>query len=163
MPTSAPIKSAVAAYGNSVFELTTCRERSLSWDADKSSAIRAVPLILWNTQSYYRVHKIRPLVRILSQINPVHALPTGFFNIPFNTTLPSTPRSSTWYLSFSFRSLNPVCISHLPRTCYMALYASRMKYTRWSAGNVVIVPVFYRGFSFNEISTFVSQHLQLRG
>ena len=28
---------------------------------------------------------------------------------------------------------------------------------------MVIVPVFYRGFSFNEISTFISEHLQLRG
>jgi hypothetical protein len=163
MPTSAAIKSAVEAYDNSVFELTTCREQSPSWDADKSTAIRAVPLILCNPKFYYRVHKIRQLARILSQRNPVHALPTDFFKIPFNTTLPSTSRSSTWYLSFSFRNLNPVCISHLPRTCCMALYVSRVKYTRWPAGNMVIVPTYYRGFSFNEISTFLSQHLQLRG
>ena len=35
-----------------------------------------------------------PLVRILSQIIPVHALPPYFFKIHFNVIFPTTPRSS---------------------------------------------------------------------
>jgi hypothetical protein len=43
------------------------------WEADSRSASRTFKN-LWN-----RVHKYPPLVRILSQINPVHTLPAYFY------------------------------------------------------------------------------------
>jgi len=52
------------------------------------------------------------LVRILSQMNPVHTLPLSF-NI-HSTIVPSTPRSSDWSLSYKIFNKNSVYISHLP-------------------------------------------------
>jgi len=37
------------------------------------------------------VHKIPPLAPILSQMNPVHAIPPHFFQMYFNIIIPPTP------------------------------------------------------------------------
>ena len=55
--------------------------------------------------------------RLLSQINPIHALPTDLFQIHFNIILPFTP--SKWSLSLIFPHQNPVCTCPLTRTCHM--------------------------------------------
>jgi hypothetical protein len=57
-----------------------------------------------------------PFISILSQINPVHALPSCFFKTYFNIILSLTHRSSKWSLSFIFPHTNPVCISLLTHT-----------------------------------------------
>ena len=44
----------------------------------------------------WRINKNPLLVPILSQINPVHALPTDFFQIHFNIIHAYTLRSSKW-------------------------------------------------------------------
>jgi hypothetical protein len=45
----------------------------------------------------YTVHMSSPHIPILSWINRVHVHQSYFFKIHFNNTLPSTPRSSTWW------------------------------------------------------------------
>jgi hypothetical protein len=47
-------------------------EQRPSWEANSFSASQILR-VLWNPEVNYRIHKSPPPVRILNQLNPVHA------------------------------------------------------------------------------------------
>lgn len=60
--------------------------------------------VFWNSQFYYRVHKIPPLDPILSHVNRVNNFVFSLFKITYNTI--SKCRSSKRSLSFRFFNQN---------------------------------------------------------
>ena len=68
----------------------------------------------YGTRSFITVFTTaRHLYHILSQINPVHAIPTDLLS-SILILPPSMPTSSKWLLSLTFPSRKPVCTSLYP-------------------------------------------------
>jgi hypothetical protein len=65
-----------------------------SSEATSRPATQEFPNILWNQAIHYRDRRTKPLVNILSQINPVHTTPSYFSKIHSNTIFPPTSRSA---------------------------------------------------------------------
>jgi hypothetical protein len=114
-----------------------------------SLASQEIHLILWNCKVHYRIHNRPPLVLVLSQINPVHAVPSYIFTIHFHI-LRFPPRSVAWSLAFRFTDQTSACIwlysadsSHC--TIYKAFAFILFRYLK----NIVINPLTpndpYRG------------------
>jgi len=58
------------------------------------SASQEIHRLLRNPKVHYCFHNIRPLVPILSQMNPVQTLPPYFPKIRFNIIFPPAPMIS---------------------------------------------------------------------
>jgi hypothetical protein len=100
-----------------------CHRHSLtelrrSWEAANCAATQEIPKISRNPRVHYRDHKSPPLVPILSQINPIHSIPSYFSKINFNTAQPPT----SWFPSGLVPSDFPTNILYtflVPHSCYM--------------------------------------------
>jgi hypothetical protein len=77
---------------NSLMELSPSRE------AANCAATRELPSSLWNPEIHHRIHICPPSVPILSQIDPIHTIPSYLSKIHFNIVYPSTSWSSQWEL-----------------------------------------------------------------
>jgi len=64
--------------------------------------VEILPSIYGTGMFMTRLHKIKSLVRVMSLMNPIHALTYYFFNIHFNIIAPSTSMSCKWFLSVRF-------------------------------------------------------------
>ena len=89
------------------------------WEADRLSATKEIPRILWNLKVHYHVYNSPPPVPILGHINPAYAPISLFLKIHLNIILTTMFGSSKWSLSLRFPHQNPVYTFPLPHTCYV--------------------------------------------
>ena len=99
--------------------LTYSTEQSPSSEASRFAGSPEIPRISWNPNVHYRIHKCPPPVPILSHLDPVHTSTSQFLKIHLNITLPSTPGSPKWSLSFRLPHQNRVYACPLPHTRYI--------------------------------------------
>jgi len=94
---------------------TNCRKQSPSSEANSRSDSHEIPHILWKLKAHYHVHHSPTSVPILSQIIPVHALPSYFLKVHFNIIIPYSKCSP----SFRFPYENLVHIYFHHHICHM--------------------------------------------
>ena len=99
------------------------------WEANRFSASREIPRILWNPKFHYHSYKNLPPVPILSQLDPVHAPTSLFLKTHLNIILPSTPGYPKWSPSLRFPPKPCIRLSP-PLTRYMSrpFHASRFSH-----------------------------------
>ena len=71
-------------------------------EANIYSANKDIPHISWNLEVHHHLHNSPPLGHILSQTEPVLALPLYFFKTDVNTALLTTARTSKQFFPSHF-------------------------------------------------------------
>jgi hypothetical protein len=95
--------------------MMNCMEQNPSWQANSSLASQPIVHVWWSPKFHYSSHNSRPLIPILSQINPADALSPSFLNVRFNIILSSMSRSTEWSHNSRFPHQNPARTSLHPR------------------------------------------------
>jgi hypothetical protein len=98
-------------------------ELSPSREAANCADTQEYPNILWNPKVHYRTHKSRPLVPILSQIDPILTIPSYLSKIHFNIVHPPMSWSFQWSLSLTtknYKLFSHNCV-HFPVTSFLLL------------------------------------------
>jgi hypothetical protein len=75
-----------------------CIKHIHPWKVNSHSPNQGIPRLLWNLKVYFSIHESPLLVYHLVQMHPVHTFTPCFPQNYYNTTFPSTPRSSKWSL-----------------------------------------------------------------
>ena len=98
-------------------------EQFPSWEANRSWGSQEIPHVLWNPKVHYRIHKSRPHVPVLIQINSLHAL-IPLLEKPFLILSSYLLLGLLSVLFLSETHQNAVCTSLFPTlaTCPAHLY-----------------------------------------
>ena len=115
-------------------------------EADSSSASQAIFRVLCNPKVHCPVQKGSPLVTVLSQISPAHALSTGFFKIRqsvFHSLRQSFPNclSRSRHQTLYVTQRSPVCTTwpvHLIHLDFIARKIVGEEYKTWSSDMSVL-------------------------
>jgi hypothetical protein len=109
-PTTGPYRKPDESSPHPTTYQTNSMEQGPSWETNSFSASQQVPLLLWNPNVHYRVHKSLSLVHILSQMDPVLTFPPNIPKVHSNVIFISTCKFSEWPFSFKSYSTNFFCI-----------------------------------------------------
>jgi hypothetical protein len=92
-----------------------------SWEVANCAATQELPSILWNPKVHYRIHKSPPLVTILSQINPMHTIPSYLSILILSTHLRLGLPCGHFPSGFPTNILDIFLFSPVRATCHVPL------------------------------------------
>jgi hypothetical protein len=113
---------------SAVYEVHNSVEQNYYWKADSHSVSQKIPRLLWKPKVHYRIYKCLTLNTALSQMHPVHTLPSYFFKRNSNIILPSTLRFSKLPLSFRFSNQSTWCYIYFSSLSLVFLWNPKVHY-----------------------------------
>jgi hypothetical protein len=92
-------------------------EQSPSWEPNSNSTSQEILCLLWYLKIHYCIHKSPSLIPFLSQINPVHKVPSYLSKIHSNITFHQGLPSGLFPSSFQTKILHVFLLSPIHATC----------------------------------------------